>query len=451
MKKAQQREMKQDTSEFGSWLKVCRHFFPDFPSWINEMADPRNRSYISYEQSVFIMMCIMKNVSGIVTMREMNSCFNEDSAITNLAYMTGEESLEEMPDWQTVNNYLERLGVSELEVIRRKMIGRLLRTKQFDRFKFHKCWKIIIDGTGIAYFKERHCEHDLVTRRIDPKTGKETLMYFHNVLEAKVVLAPNLVLSIDTEFIENEREDVKKQDCELKAAERLLHRLKKNYPRLPICIFADGLYATGPFMDLCSGHGWHYILNLKEGRQKNLSEDFRILVETEGYQRVVTDLCGAECGTGRFRNKMEVISGKKQKCNVFDYRHTVIEKGEEKEVRFVWVTDLKIDKRNLESFIKAGRGRWKIENEGFNNQKNGIYKIQHLCSRDKNAMKCHYIITQISDILMQLFLAYGNIVNCIARSMKNIARCIGEFFWRIPLTSGQKSEIESRTALRLKT
>ena len=37
--------------------------------------------------------------------------------------------------------------------------------------------------------------------------------------------------------------------------------------------------------------------------------------------------------------------------------------------------------------IMAGRGRWKIENEGFNSQKNGIYNIEHLNSRNSNAMK----------------------------------------------------------------
>lgn len=42
--------------------------------------------------------------------------------------------------------------------------------------------------------------------------------------------------------------------------------------------------------------------------------------------------------------------------------------------------------------------RWiKVENEGFNNQKNGIYDIEHLNSRDSNAMKKHYLLTQIAD------------------------------------------------------
>lgn len=449
MTKAEKRNEKKGKNEFAAWLRISRHFFPDLSKWLNRMTDPRNRMYITYEQAVLVMMCIMKNISGIVTMRGMNESFNEDAAIQNLAYMADDALLCEMPDWQTANNYLERLDTSELEKIRKQMIERLLRSKQFDRYKFEGCWKIIIDGTGFAYFKERHCEHDLVARRLDPETGKEILLYFHKVLEAKIILSDNVIVSIDTEFIENENENVSKQDCELRAAERLMERLKKNYPRLPICILADGLYATMPFMKLCKEYKWHYILNLKDGRQRTLADDFRLLVETENYQRIKKDLCGSERGTGAFRNNMDKISGKDQTCNVFEYRHIVVEKEESKVVRFVWVTDRQITMNNLESFIIMGRQRWKIENEGFNNQKNGIYKIEHLCSRHKNAMKAHYLITQLSDIIMQLYLAFGVILAGIKRPIKSVARCIGEAFWGKELATTDKGFIAERTALRI--
>jgi len=449
MTKAEKRDEKRGKNEFAAWFRICKHFFPDLSRWLNGMNDPRDMRYITYEQAVIVMMCIMKNVSGIVTMRSMNEAFNEETAIQNLAYIADDVQLNEMPDWQTANDYLKRLNTSEIEEIRRRMIGRLLRCKQFDRYKFEGCWKIIIDGTGIAYFKERHCEHDLVTKRIDPETGKVSHLYFHKVLEAKLVLAENVIVSIDTEFIENENENVSKQDCELNAADRLLERIKKNYLRLPICILADSLYATMPFMKMCRGYGWHYILNLKDGRQKTLADDFRLLVETENYQRIKKDLCGSECGTGAFRNDMEKISGKDEKCNVYEYRHTVVEKGESKKVRFVWVTDLRITMKNLERFIITGRQRWKIENEGFNNQKNGIYKIEHLCSRHKNAIKAHYLITQISDIIMQLYLAFGVILAGIKRPIKSVARCIGEAFWGVKLSGADRCFIRTRTALRI--
>ena len=451
MKKSEKRDEKRGKSEFAEWLKVCRHFFPELMLMLNQMLDPRDRRYITYTQAVLISMCIMKNVSGTVTMRGMNEAFNEDAAIGNLAYMAQSEDLKEMPDWQTANNYLERLDPGEIEKIRRYMIRKLLRCRDFDRYKFSGCWLIIIDGTGYACFHERHCEHDLVTTIKNEETGKVTKLYYHKVLEAKIILAPGLVLSIDTEFIENEDENVEKQDCELRAAERLLSRIKESYPRLPVCILGDGLYATMPFMGLCREHGWHYILNLKDGRQKTLSEDFRIFADKDDYPNRLHNLCGIECGTGTYCNNMDAFSGKDEVCNIFEYRHTVTENGAAREVHFVWVTDIAITIKKLEDFIVTARKRWKIENEGFNNQKNGIYKIEHLCSRHPNAMKVHYLITQISDILMQLYIAFGAILKALKRPLKSVARNLGEYFWRILLTKEECLMIERRTALRIQT
>ena len=57
---------------------------------------------------------------------------------------------------------------------------------------------------------------------------------------------------------------------------------------------------------------------------------------------------------------------------------------------------------NIEEIVKLGRARWKIENEGFREQKNGTFKISHLCSRNENAIKIHYYLIQIDHIIRQL-------------------------------------------------
>lgn len=38
--------------------------------------------------------------------------------------------------------------------------------------------------------------------------GKVTKLYYHKVLEAKIVLSDNIIISLGTEFIENEKEDI---------------------------------------------------------------------------------------------------------------------------------------------------------------------------------------------------------------------------------------------------
>ena len=72
------------------------------------------------------------------------------------------------------------------------------------------------------------------------------------------MLSEKIVISLDTEFIENESEKVSKNDCEINAAKRLLKRLKKNYPRLPVCIQGDALYAAETVMKICEEN--HYLL-----------------------------------------------------------------------------------------------------------------------------------------------------------------------------------------------
>lgn len=89
------------------------------------------------------------------------------------------------------------------------------------------------------------------------------------MLEAKLVVG-KIVISIDSEFIENEDENVEKQDCEMRAFYRMAERIKKEYPKLPIIISGDALYACEPVMNKCKENKWGYILRFKKDRLKAL-------------------------------------------------------------------------------------------------------------------------------------------------------------------------------------
>jgi len=157
------------------------------------------------------------------------------------------------------------------------MIRNLIRSKAFNNSRlFGDSWRIILDGTGLFHFKERHCENCLKTTKTN-EDGTKTTSYYHKVLEAKIILADNIVISLGTEFIENENEVVAKQDCEQNAAKRLLNRIKKQYSRLNICILGDSLYAAQSIMGICRKHNWKYILNCKSGSQKNIIKDYEYI------------------------------------------------------------------------------------------------------------------------------------------------------------------------------
>ena len=449
MRKQEKRARKKKDRGIIDFMMVSHHFFHDLREWLMEMDDPRNQSYIIYTQADLLYMGILKNVCAQYSMREMEENFNRETCIDTLRILSGNKKLEEMPHYDTLNYYLERLSPECLSGLRKKMVTSLIRGKQFNKNRLlGKYWRIILDGTGLCYFKEKHCENCLCTVRTG-EDGKKTKMYYHKVLEAKIVLSEKVIISLGTEFIENEKEDVSKQDCELNAAKRLIKKIKRDYPLLQICIQGDALYATEPFMKLCrETYHWEYLFTQKDTRQKKLDEGFEWIKTGDDAVRQ-TGLC-KECGSGFFANHVEELAGKKEVMNVIEYEYEARrEKGKKQSIRFQWVTSLEVTKRNLEEIIIAGRGRWKIENEGFNNQKNGIYRIEHLNSRNSNAMKNHYLLTQISDILMQLYIAWNPYVKELKQTIKNTSSWLLESFRGLPVTEEDVSYILRYTTIYL--
>lgn len=99
--------------------------------------------------------------------------------------------------------------------------------------------------------------------------------------------------------------------------------------------------------------------------------------------------------------------------------------------------------------VAAGRDRWKIENEGFNNQKNGIYCIGHINSRDSTAMKNHYLLTQTADMVMQVYLAWNPLLRKIKQGIKNTSSRLLESFRSHPITDEDVQYIQKHTSVYL--
>jgi len=76
--------------------------------------------------------------------------------------------------------------------------------------------------------------------------------------------------------------------------------------------------------------------------------------------------------------------------------------------------------------VSTGRSRWKIENEGFNSQKTTIGSIEHVSSWNYNAMKNHYLIVQIAEILRQLYVKGADGIKDLNKGIKEISSCLLE-------------------------
>lgn len=130
-----------------------------------------------------------------------------------------------------------------------------------------------------------------------------------------------------------------------------------------------------------------------------------------------------------------------------DFTETIYKKSknnsinEETSKNFVFVTNIQFTKRNSLKIVMAGRSRWKIENEGFNNQKNIRYDIEHACCLDYQAMKNHYLIMQIADILRQLLENSSKVIKKLKLGIKEISSKMLESFRRDNLTFEDISQL----------
>lgn len=428
----EKREKLDKINFFVEFIKIKKHFFKEIDVKLKSVKDKRHKSYVQYSTDILLFTLIMKNVSGIESMNKMTDKFNRKECIENISKALGYEKLEELPHYDTINNFMKTLEIEEVEKIRDYMIKELFKKRCLEKYRLlDKYWLVAVDGTGINTFHERHCEHCLKKEYKNKDTGEiEKTVYFHSVLEAKLILG-DMVFSIGTEFIENESEVYDKQDCEIKAFKRLAAKIKKKYPRLQICLLGDSLYACEPVFKICNEYRWKYLLRFKEGRIKTLWKDYIELKKIE---------------VNKFKDQCWIndIPYAERKINLIEA--SIVEKEVTKD--FVFVTDLKIVEKKVERIIDAGRSRWKIENHGFNNQKNVLYNIEHACCLDYNAMKNHYLIIQISDILIQLFDKGYELIRGLKEGIKEISSRLLDSFRRDTITAEDILKLAKRMQIR---
>lgn len=433
----EKRESEKQINFFGEFLKIRKHFFCNFNQKLKSVNEVRHSSYITYEPDVLVFTIIMKNVSGINSMNKMTKDFNNDTVINNFSKALGYDDLDEIPHYDTINNFLKRLDISELEKIRDYMIKALFRKRCLEKYRLMDKYRCIaIDGTHLISFDEEHCENCLKKEYRDKETNEIVkTVYYHVVLEAKLIVG-DMVLSIVTEFVENESGSYDKQDCEIKAAKRLAENLKNSFPRLPICLLGDSLYACEPLYELCKENNWKFIFRFKEGRAKTLWNEFE-------------EIKSIECSKVGNHKYVNDIDYRKLKLNIAESNIIVDKNKKEKvELTFVFVTDIKITDKNIDQIFNAGRSRWKIENQGFNNQKNIRYDITHMCCLDNIAMKNHYLLVQISDIIRQLLEHGSAAIKELKLGIKEISSRILESFRRDPLTSEDISNLKKHIKIR---
>ncbi len=421
-----------------AFTRTLHRFFGGWTALFRGVSDPRTANRSIYPLAGLLCTGVLMYLFRLGSRREIEFKLRKNAP--SQAKFDSWFGVEDVPHGDTLNYTFKRLKVEEVQEIICKMIETLIRKKVLYRWRLYGYYTIAVDGTGELTYKERHCAH-CMTRKL----SNGSTLYYHPVLEAKLVTPNGFALSMMTEFIENENPKVKKQDCELKAFYRLAKRLKTRFPRLPICLLMDGLYACGPVFQLCADFNWKYLIVLQEKDLTTVHRSYESILSgaPQNRKRLLLGIQREISQTYRWINGIEYTDSEDRlhRINVLACKETKPDKqGEIKSSQHKWVTNFTLRMNNVDILgNEGGRIRWKIENEGFNVQKNGGFNLEHAYSHDENARKVFYLLLQIACILFQL-LEKGSLFRAAFPqgfgSLKNIASRLLEAWRNLRITSG---------------
>ena len=391
----------EQASLFKALVVTVQHFFGGFSRLFRGVTDPRHPAYITYPLPALMTTGVLMFLLRLGARRQVNNLLrgNGPSAAKYQFLL----EVDDCPHGDTLNYLYTRSDVAEVQEVVTGMTETLIRRKVlYSHRLLDQYFLVVVDGTGMLTFSERHCPYCMT------RTYKGHTLYYHPVLEAKLVTRDGFVFSLMTEFIENPGESPTKQDCELKAFYRLAERLKQRFPRLPICLLLDGLFAGGPTFSICEKNHWKYLIVLQEDDIPYINEEFKVLTKLAPEDHLVFRT-GVQLEIKqdlRWVNQIAYVDSKQEEHNV-----SVIEcletkpdaDKQPKTTRFKWVTNFNVTAHKVVTLAnQGGRLRWKIENEGFNVQKNGGYALEHVYSQDATAGKIFYLLLQIAHLLSQL-------------------------------------------------
>lgn len=377
--------------------KIMRSYFPDLKKMLLQVADYRKRKDYQCDEllSAALAMFIFKAQSR--------------NAINNDRKHSGEFTSNfqklfnaHLPHLDAVQDIFEKLPPAELEKIKVSLISRLIANKVFYKYKIFEYYMVAVDATGVV-----SCDEDRFGCGLKKESKNGKITYLYPVLEAKLVTENGFCISLATEWVVNDNNKLyDKQDCEQTAFKRLAKKLKQAFPRLPICILADALYASDPVMGICESNEWKYLVTLQDGSLPALQDCLKDDPPTHRNSYVHHPVCTAKNKTIKQEFYwVEDLLHKKHTLHYLQCKETInnLKTNQSAITNFVRITNLPTDKSTVKTLSKAGRLRWKIENEGFNEEKNNGYNMEHLYSRKSfNAQQNYYQSMLIAHLLNQL-------------------------------------------------
>ncbi len=309
--------------------------------------------------------------------------------------------VEKAPSDTTMRERLDNISPKQLRRPFKKIFAYLQRGKALEGYRCLDGHHIIsLDGTGQFSSEKVHCQNCCEKHH---RGGK--VEYYHHMLGAVLVhpdkrevipLAPEPIVKGDGET---------KNDCERNAAKRLLTDLRREHPHLKVLIVEDGLAANYPHLSLLDSLNMQYIVGVKPGDHTYL---FSWIKDLKPMSHQYIDDAGTTHEFHAYHDVPLNDTHHDYRVNVLEYWET---KKDGRKQHFSWVTKLTLTPENVYQAMRAGRSRWKIENETFNTLKNQGYNFEHnfghgyqnLCSVMTMLMMLAFLIDQVQQLCCKVY------------------------------------------------
>jgi len=335
--------------------------------------------------------------------------------------------VDDAPSDTTMRERLDTVSPKQLRRPFKKIFAYLQRGKVLEEYRYLDGHHIIsLDGTGQFSSEKVHCECCCEKHH---RSGR--VEYYHQMLGAVLVhperrevipLAPEPIVKGDGET---------KNDCERNAAKRLLSDLRREHPHLKVLIVEDGLASNFPHLSLLDSLKMYYIIGVKQGDHAYLFDwikDLKPMV----HQQI--DEHGTQHEFHAYANVPLNDANYDYRVNVLEYWET---KKDGRKQYFSWVTKLVLTPENVYQVMRAGRSRWKIENETFNTLKNQGYNFEHnyghgyknLCSVMTMLMMLAFLIDQVQQLCCKVYQKARKHVGTLRRLFEKIQNRIDIAVW----------------------
>jgi hypothetical protein len=393
----------------GGQLGILRNHLPLLLTRLARIPDVRHPRKCRHKLTVLLLYGLLMFVFQFASRRAVNREMTRPQFAANLRVLFPE--LESLPHADTLYRLLCTIDVNALEGTHIALVQQLIRGKTFRRYLINNCYPIAIDGS--QKLARDVCFDEPLLARTRGEGEQAHTQYYLYVLEASLAFRDGLVIPLLSELLDHAQGDTDnhKQDCELRACTRLSARLKAYFPRLPILLLLDGLYANGPLMRRCAAYHWQFMIVLRDNSLTTVWEEFhalRALMPESTHQQHwggrtqqftwVNDIDYAfEQGGVRLHLSLHVVVCE-ETWPAVDEQGTRVTRS----ARHAWLSSRPLTTANVHQRCNlAARHRWGIE-AGFLVEKHQGYQYEHAFALDYNALRGYHLLMRMAHLFNTL-------------------------------------------------